>query len=192
MVKTKNNDEALQACLKTLKSMSIQIFEEIKKNFLFIVLVTSVALGIAQDGVIKEIVVFGNELVDEAIILQELKSTVGEPFSSEMVSEDIKAIYRLGYFRDVQVDVVALNWQEKAILLGECKWGTDTVDRSTLQAWVDRAPLAVPDQDWQVHYVYFARAGSTDAAQSRAEKVDVALVDLERLDADLGLTMGPG
>jgi outer membrane protein insertion porin family len=73
--------------------------------FLFFVLVTSVALGIAQEGVIKEIVVFGNERVDEAIILKEIKSKVGEPFSREMVSEDVKAVYRLGYFRDVQVDV---------------------------------------------------------------------------------------
>jgi outer membrane protein insertion porin family len=73
--------------------------------FLFFLFVTSVALGIAQEGVIKEIVVFGNERVDEAIILKEIKSTVGEPFSREMVSEDIKAVYRLGYFRDVQVDV---------------------------------------------------------------------------------------
>jgi outer membrane protein insertion porin family len=73
--------------------------------FLCFLLVASVALGIAQEGMIKEIVVFGNERVDEAIILKEIKSTVGEPFSREMVSEDIKAVYRLGYFRDVQVDV---------------------------------------------------------------------------------------
>ena len=26
---------------------------------------------------------------------------------------------------DAQVDVVAVNWQDKAILLGECKWGAD-------------------------------------------------------------------
>lgn len=25
----------------------------------------------------------------------------------------------------VQVDVVAINWREKALLLGEAKWGTD-------------------------------------------------------------------
>jgi len=72
---------------------------------LLLLLVTSVAPAVAQQGVIKEIVVFGNERVDNRIVLKEIKSKVGEPFSPEKVREDIKAIYRLGYFRDVQVDV---------------------------------------------------------------------------------------
>jgi outer membrane protein insertion porin family len=72
-------------------------------------LVFSVAVAIAQEGMIKEIVIFGNERVDETVILNEMKSTVGEPFSKEQVSEDIEAIYRLGYFRDVQVDVAETN-----------------------------------------------------------------------------------
>jgi len=69
----------------------------------------SAALGVAQEvapeGVITELVIFGNERVEEAVILQEIKSTVGDPFSSELVREDVEAVYRLGYFRDVQVDV---------------------------------------------------------------------------------------
>jgi outer membrane protein insertion porin family len=72
---------------------------------LLFLLVTSVVPAVAQQGVLKEIVVFGNERVDKRIILKEIKSKVGEPFSPERVREDIKAIYRLGYFRDVQVDV---------------------------------------------------------------------------------------
>ncbi len=72
---------------------------------LLFLLVTSVAPAVAQQGVIKEIVVFGNERVDKRIILKEIKSKIGEPFSPERVREDIKAIYRLGYFRDVQADV---------------------------------------------------------------------------------------
>ncbi|MGC9335291.1 MAG: DUF234 domain-containing protein [Anaerolineae bacterium] len=32
---------------------------------------------------------------------------------------------------EVQVEVVAINWREKAILLGECKWGTGTVGRGS-------------------------------------------------------------
>jgi len=73
--------------------------------FLFFLLLTSVVSGQAQEGVVKEIVVFGNERVDQEIILQEIKSKAGDPFSQEKVREDIKAIYRLGYFQDVQVDV---------------------------------------------------------------------------------------
>jgi len=36
-----------------------------------------------------------------------------------------------------------------------------------------------------VHYVFFARAGFTDAARAEAESVGAQLVDLETLDADL-------
>jgi outer membrane protein insertion porin family len=72
---------------------------------LLFLLVTSVASAFAQQGVIKEIVVFGNERVDNRIILKEIKSKVGDPFSQDKAREDIKAIYRLGYFRDVQLDV---------------------------------------------------------------------------------------
>ena len=73
--------------------------------FLCFLLIASLGLGFAQEGTIKEIVVFGNERVDEAIILNEITSKEGEPFSQERIRADTKAVYRLGYFRDVQVDV---------------------------------------------------------------------------------------
>lgn len=72
---------------------------------LFFLLAVSVARAPAQEGVIKEIMIFGNERVNKEIILKEIGSKAGKPFSQERVREDIKAIYRLGYFRDVQVDV---------------------------------------------------------------------------------------
>ncbi len=86
---------------------------------------------------------------------------------------------------DAQVDVVALNWREKAILLGECRWGVDAVGRSVIRELVDKSPKVVPGDSWQVHYVFFARAGFTDAACAEAETVGAQLVDLEALDADL-------
>jgi AAA+ ATPase superfamily predicted ATPase len=86
---------------------------------------------------------------------------------------------------DAQVDVVAINWQDKAILLGECKWGVDTVGRSVVRELVEKTPLVTPGKDWQVHYAFFARAGFTDAARSEAKTIGATLVDLETLDADL-------
>ncbi len=87
--------------------------------------------------------------------------------------------------QDVQVDVVAINWRDRAILLGECKWGVDTVDRAIVRELIDKAPQVLPGGDWQVHYAYFARAGFTPAARAEAEAHAAILVDLERLDADL-------
>jgi hypothetical protein len=46
--------------------------------------------------------------------------------------------------RQVQADVVAINWAARAILVGECKWGTDTVDRQTVRDLLERTiPLTV-------------------------------------------------
>jgi hypothetical protein len=90
---------------------------------------------------------------------------------------------------DAQVDVVAVNWREKAILLGECKWGVHPVGRSTVRELVDKAPRVLPDESWQVHHVLFARAGFTDAARAQAGAVDARLVDLETLDSDLKRTL---
>jgi AAA+ ATPase superfamily predicted ATPase len=92
--------------------------------------------------------------------------------------------------QDVQMDVVAVNWREKAILLGECKWGVDAVGRSILRELLDKAPLvlqALPEggAGWTTHQALFARAGFTEAAQADARAHEVMLVGLARLDEDL-------
>jgi len=114
------------------------------------------------------------------------------PFPPEIVGSH--------WSKDAQVDVVAINWREKAILLGECKWGVDAVGRSVVRELVDKAPRVVPPsgsprergEGWQVHYVFFARAGFTDAARAEAESVGARLVDLETLDADLRRALAEG
>jgi AAA+ ATPase superfamily predicted ATPase len=93
--------------------------------------------------------------------------------------------------RDSQVDVVAINWMDKAILLGEAKWSRDPVGRKVLaellQEKTSRVLKALPNQgaDWRVFYVFFARAGFTDAARTEAGQANAILVDLDRLDRDL-------
>ncbi|MBN1936931.1 MAG: hypothetical protein JW934_19880 [Anaerolineae bacterium] len=104
------------------------------------------------------------------------------PFAPEIVGSH--------WATDAQVDVVALNWQGRAILLGECKWGTDRVGRAVIRESVAKAPLVMPEQDWQVHYAFFARSGFTDAARAEAESVGAQLVDLAALDADLRQVLG--
>lgn len=92
---------------------------------------------------------------------------------------------------DAQVDVVAISWREKAILLGECKWGTDHVGRALLRELIEektpKVLAALPDrgESWAVHYAFFARTGFTEAAQTEAERHQVRLVNLGRLDRDL-------
>jgi uncharacterized protein len=85
--------------------------------------------------------------------------------------------------------VVAINLREKAILLGECKWGDHAVGRSVIRELVGKTAQVVPGPEWQVYYAFFARESFTEAARAEAIAVDALLVDLERLDGDLRQAM---
>jgi AAA+ ATPase superfamily predicted ATPase len=93
--------------------------------------------------------------------------------------------------RDAQVDVVGVNWAEKAILLGECKWGAGAVGRNVVRELVEgktpRVLKALPDegQRWAVHYAFFSRAGFTDAARQEVGRYKALLVDLGDIDRGL-------
>lgn len=93
--------------------------------------------------------------------------------------------------RQVQADVVAISWSTRAILIGECKWGTDPVNKQTVRDLLDRTvPLTVaelPDEGagWQVFPALFARAGATPAARKALADAGGMVVDLLTLFADL-------
>lgn len=99
------------------------------------------------------------------------------PFAPELVGSH--------WATDAQVDVVAINWRDQAVLLGECKWGVEAVGRSVIRELVEKTSLVVPGDGWRVHYAFLARAGFTDAARAEADSLGALLVDLETLDADL-------
>ncbi len=107
----------------------------------------------------------------------------GLPFDPQIVGSH--------WSRDVQVDVVAINWRSQDILLGECKWGTEAVSRNVVRDLVESKTHHVlerlPDKgsDWTPHYAVFARGGFTEAAQVYAIDHNALLVDLARLDQDL-------
>ena len=92
----------------------------------------------------------------------------------------------------VQVDVVAVNWKTHDILLGECKWGMDRVDRQVVRELIeDKTPLVMKDlpeggAGWKVHYALFGRSGFTPAATAEMGKFAGFLVDLKALDSLLG------
>ena len=58
----------------------------------------------AEEEIITKIEVRGDKRIEPAAILSNVKSRVGDYFSRETVSEDIKRIFRMGYFDDVQVE----------------------------------------------------------------------------------------
>ena len=92
--------------------------------------------------------------------------------------------------KTVQVDVVAIAWREKQVLLGECKWGDKAVSRAVVAELIERKTARVladlPDngQGWTVHYAFFARSAFTDAAHALANVHEAWLLTLPQLDED--------
>ena len=59
----------------------------------------------AQEEVIERITVLGNVKTEEGVIRGAIKSREGRPFSIEQVREDLRSIFALGYYSDVQLDI---------------------------------------------------------------------------------------
>lgn len=98
-----------------------------------------------------------------------------------------------------QVDVVGINTMEKTLVLGECKWGPQTMGRTVLVDLVNKTTEFVPKQgQWRVLYLGFARAGWSEQAHAFAQGVKATpptgvnwrgtlmqLLDLDKVDQDL-------
>ena len=88
----------------------------------------------------------------------------------------------------VRVDVVALNWREKAILLGEAGWAAYRVGQSVVHELIEKKTPKVletlPDRGdgWTVYYAFFTRVGPTESARAKALAHNALLVDLVALD----------
>lgn len=68
-------------------------------------LVQQMSVQVMAKGVIGEIQVRGNDRIEAEAIKLNLKSKPGELLRTEVVSEDIKAIYAMGYFESVDAQV---------------------------------------------------------------------------------------
>ncbi|MEW5985620.1 MAG: ATP-binding protein [Chloroflexota bacterium] len=106
------------------------------------------------------------------------------PFTPEAVGSH--------WSRWVQVDVVAINHQSRDILLGECKWGEEPVNRPVVRELIEQKGPKVrqelPDgEDWSFHYAIFARAGFSEAAAAELAARQGLAVDLAALDEGLSV-----
>ncbi|MCJ7786286.1 MAG: hypothetical protein MUP41_20340, partial [Desulfobacterales bacterium] len=66
---------------------------------------------------IKKITILGNVKVEEGVIRGAMKSREGGPFSTEQVREDLRSIFGLGYFSDIQVDIKSTPQGEEVIFI---------------------------------------------------------------------------
>jgi outer membrane protein insertion porin family len=94
---------------------------------------------------IKEIAVEGNRRVQEAVILGRVQTAVGSPFVPARLADDIRAIFALGFFDDVQMRVEEFEGGVKiTFVLVERPFvrdvqfiGNKKIDTSTLQEKAD-------------------------------------------------------
>ena len=79
----------------------------IKRHIGLVLLVFSlfIGMGVAAEENISKIMIMGNSKVEEGVIRGAIKSREGGPLSVEKIREDLRSIFDLGYFTDVQVDI---------------------------------------------------------------------------------------
>lgn len=77
-----------------------------RKIFLSIFLIVFAAQPIpAQENIITEIQIQGNETVASSTLFSVIKTQVGDKYNPTRIDNDLKAIYNLGYFEDIKVDL---------------------------------------------------------------------------------------
>src|SRR3990170_1869360 len=114
--------------------------------FVVAALLPAVARGQGQPQIIvKDLAVEGNRRVQEAVILGRVQTKVGSPFVPVGLSEDIRAIFALGYFDDVQLKVddfeggvkVTFVVVERPFIRDVDFVGNKKIDTKTLQEKID-------------------------------------------------------
>lgn len=141
-------------------------------------------------------------------IQSELRAFVGlafEELARQWVAQQSRAnrlplpVQTVGshWSRHVQVDVVAINWDSRDILLGECKWGTDKVDRQVVRELIEqkgaqvRRELPQEGMGWTLHYAIFSWTGLTEAAAAELQAREGLAVDLASLESGLSWVGSP-
>jgi outer membrane protein insertion porin family len=77
------------------------------KGFIILLLVLCLPVIVPAQGSerIAKVEVTGNERVDTAVIVNNIKVKDGDPYNLDKIREDMKSIYRTGFFSDVQIDI---------------------------------------------------------------------------------------
>jgi uncharacterized protein len=100
--------------------------------------------------------------------------------------------------RETQIDVAGVNFMDKTLILGECKWDRHPKDFGTLEKLIDKTDKVLPkDGQWKVFYLGFARRGWTsnaiEFARGEAKKAEgkrwqsagMMLRNLDQVDDEL-------
>jgi len=76
-----------------------------------------IGIGVGAEEDIYKIVILGNVKVEEGVIRGAIKSREGGPFSVEKIRDDLRSIFDLGSFTDVQVDIKSTSQGKEVIFI---------------------------------------------------------------------------
>ncbi len=110
---------------------------------------------LAETTKVKEIRVQGLVRVEKESIRRAVVSRPGQPYSIKKIQEDIRSIYELGFFTDVQVDVhptpegpiITYMVEERPSVLAVKLSGNDEVDEDDINEVIDIKPFSVLSYD---------------------------------------------
>ncbi len=147
-----------------------------------ILLVISLLIGICDgaDEDIYKIMILGNVKVEEGVIRVAIKSQEGGPFSLEKVREDLRSIFNLGHFTDVQVDIKSTPQGQEVIFIvvekpslkeilitGNEKVKLDDIkEKMTLTTRSILNLEKVKENSEQIRKLYFSKGGSRWSTRS--------------------------
>ncbi len=105
----------------------------------------------------------------------------------DFVPEVVGSYWRTYRGKGVQLDVVAAAPREKRLLIGEAKWGRDTLSRRLLPDLIKRSQrMPQVAEGWETQYALFARPGFTEALQLEALETNALLISLAQIEQTLG------
>ncbi len=83
----------------------------------FVLIFLILPTGLLSAPIVKKITILGNERISKDAIREVIKTKPGDILNRDRIREDIKNIYKMGYFRDVQVDVVDRDGGKEVIFI---------------------------------------------------------------------------
>lgn len=125
-----------------------------KLYFLVLIMFFIVTDSFAQElPVITGIEIKGLKRIEEAAVKNKVSIKLGEIISQEKISEDIKAIYKMGYFEDVKVDIepfeggvkVVYTVKEKPTIVKISFEGNKEYDEDKLKEVITISPGSISD-----------------------------------------------
>ncbi len=119
--------------------------------FFFVSVPINALVSAEEMPLIKLLEIKGNKKIEKETIQAKIKSNIGTPFSQKTVQRDIKALYSLGYFDDVRVEIESFEGgiklifilKEKPIIISIDFQGNEELETDELKETITITPGAI-------------------------------------------------